>query len=64
MLGPVLGGSLAYIHPVSAPLMAVIFLYAFVFALVLIWYKKLILDGSNATKSEHTSTQERRKKSV
>ena len=73
MLGPVLGGSLAYIHPVSAPLTAVVLLYALVFVSVLVWYDRLILDGTNAmedgapSNSEYTSTrssQERRKKSL
>lgn len=46
MVGPVLGGSLAYIHPVMAPLVTVVGLYAMVFLLVFVGYEKIILNGT------------------
>jgi hypothetical protein len=43
MVGPMIGGILAKIDPVKAPLGAVVGLYAFVFILVLMGYEKLVL---------------------
>jgi MFS family permease len=43
MVGPILGGSLAYIHPVHAPLLCVVGLYVSVFALVSWGYEDLVL---------------------
>ena len=43
MLGPVLGGVLSYVHPIRAPLLAVVGLYAIVFGLVLWGYERLVL---------------------
>lgn len=42
IIGPILGGSLAKIHPVHGPLMAVVFLYSAVFTLVLWGYEGII----------------------
>jgi hypothetical protein len=44
MVGPILGGSLAYIHPVRAPMAAVVGLYAIVFMLVAWGYEKFVLN--------------------
>ena len=43
MLGPILGGLLAYIDPIRAPLLAVVGLYVLVFALVWWGYERLVL---------------------
>jgi MFS family permease len=43
MLGPVLGGALAYVDPIQAPLMAVVALYALVFGLVAWGYERFVL---------------------
>jgi MFS family permease len=45
MLGPILGGLLAYIHPIRAPLLAVVGLYVVVFALVWWGYERLVLKS-------------------
>ena len=45
MLGPILGGSLAYVHPVQAPLAAVLGLYSFVFIIVAWYYERLVLNS-------------------
>lgn len=44
MLGPILGGLLAYIDPIQAPLLAVVGLYATVFGLVWWGYERLVLS--------------------
>jgi MFS family permease len=49
MVGPILGGSLAYIHPVRAPMAAVVGLYATVFMLVAWGYEKFVLDPKGTT---------------
>lgn len=43
MIGPALGGALAYLHPIQAPLFSVVGLYAIVYLLVAWGYEKLIL---------------------
>jgi hypothetical protein len=48
-VGPILGGSLAYIHPVRAPMAAVVGLYAIVFMLVAWGYEKFVLDPKGTT---------------
>lgn len=53
MIGPFLGGILAKIDPVIAPLASVVGLYLLVFILVLFGYDKLILQQS---KNNETST--------
>lgn len=45
MLGPILGGLLAYIDPIRAPLLAVVGLYVVVFALVWWGYEPLVLKS-------------------
>ncbi len=52
MVGPILGGLLAKLDPVKAPLTAVVGLYAFVFILVIAGYEKLILRQDNDKKKE------------
>jgi MFS family permease len=42
IIGPILGGSLAKIHPIRGPLTAVMFLYSMVFCLVLLGYERVI----------------------
>ncbi|KAG7341933.1 major facilitator superfamily transporter [Nitzschia inconspicua] len=42
IIGPILGGSLARIHPVRGPLMAVVLLYGTVFTLVIWGYERII----------------------
>jgi len=50
ILGPIVGGSLAIIEPIRAPLAAVVFLYVIVLLLVTFWYDKLIIRGKSAHK--------------
>jgi len=50
MLGPLLGGLLAYIDPIQAPLLAVVGLYVVVFGLVWWGYERLVLG------QEHKAT--------
>ena len=47
MGGPLVGGALSYIHPIKAPLFAVLALYAFVFILVFFGYESLVLKNSH-----------------
>jgi len=47
MVGPLIGGALAKIHPVTAPLAAVVFLYIVVFFLVAFGYEKLLYRQQN-----------------
>uniref|UniRef100_A0A7S4T497 Major facilitator superfamily (MFS) profile domain-containing protein n=1 Tax=Ditylum brightwellii TaxID=49249 RepID=A0A7S4T497_9STRA len=47
MIGPIVGGSLAYIDPVNAPLLAVVGLYLVIFALVQWGYEKFLLRKLN-----------------
>ena len=56
MVGPLLGGSLAKIHPVNAPLGAVVCLYAFVFLMVLFGYKKNIYNCCTTESSDKQAT--------
>lgn len=51
MLGPILGGCLAYLHPVHAPLAAVVGLYAIVFGLVAWGYERLVLHSDSVNSS-------------
>jgi len=46
MIGPLAGGALAKIHPINAPLSAVVGLYVFVFILVFVGYEKFIFSKS------------------
>jgi MFS family permease len=54
MVGPILGGSLAYIHPVHAPLLCVAGLYVFVFALVSWGYEDLVLTKRKTDSEKKT----------
>ena len=49
MIGPALGGALAYIHPDRAPLFFVVSLYVAVYLLVSWGYEKHVLKGSKAS---------------
>ena len=65
MFGPFIGGLLAKIHPVNAPLAAVVGLYVFVFVLVLFGYEKLILNNDRSVKEQEydmTKVEDLRKK--
>jgi MFS family permease len=42
IIGPILGGSLAKIHPIRGPLIAVLFLYGVVFAMVYWGYERIV----------------------
>jgi len=46
MAGPLAGGALSYIHPIQAPLAAVLGLYALVFLMVFLGYESLVLKNS------------------
>ena len=47
LVGPIIGGSLAlYVHPIRAPLMAVLAAYSVVFFLISWRYEKLVLQAS------------------
>jgi hypothetical protein len=50
MLGPILGGALAYVDPIQAPLFAVVGLYAFVYGLVWWGYESLVLGKASEDK--------------
>jgi MFS family permease len=50
MLGPIVGGALAYVDPIQAPLFAVVGLYAFVFGLVWWGYERLVLEKASIDK--------------
>lgn len=43
MVGPVLGGALAYIDPIQAPLLSVVGCYGLVFCLIALGYEKYLL---------------------
>uniref|UniRef100_A0A7S2ELQ3 Major facilitator superfamily (MFS) profile domain-containing protein n=1 Tax=Trieres chinensis TaxID=1514140 RepID=A0A7S2ELQ3_TRICV len=45
MIGPMLGGALALVDPVSAPLLAVVGFYLIVFALTTLGYERYVLSG-------------------
>ncbi len=62
MFGPFIGGLLAQIDPVKAPLCAVVGLYAFVFMLVSFGYEKLILNANE--KSIATNYNKKEKKEI
>eukprot|EP00797_Seminavis_robusta_P033752 Sro791_g202970.2 (405) ;mRNA; r:24296-25510 len=46
MAGPLLGGALSYIHPINAPLFAVVGLYVVVLSAVFLFYESLVLNHS------------------
>lgn len=48
MVGPIMGGALAYLSPIMAPLMAVVGLYSLVFLMVGYNYEALVLENSDA----------------
>eukprot|EP00566_Odontella_aurita_P014808 CAMPEP_0113526224 /NCGR_PEP_ID=MMETSP0015_2-20120614/624_1 /TAXON_ID=2838 /ORGANISM="Odontella" /LENGTH=341 /DNA_ID=CAMNT_0000424529 /DNA_START=19 /DNA_END=1044 /DNA_ORIENTATION=+ /assembly_acc=CAM_ASM_000160 len=54
MVGPVLGGALALIHPVNAPLYAVVGLYLVVFFLVSLGYERLVLPAETKSGGKKT----------
>lgn len=55
MVGPVLGGALALVHPVNAPLYSVVGLYGVVFVLVSLFYERLLLSASKKSEGKKTS---------
>jgi MFS family permease len=57
MIGPMLGGSLAYLHPIHAPLGMVVSLYFIIFVMVTFGYESYVLTPT--TRSENKTQQER-----
>jgi hypothetical protein len=53
--GPILGGTLAKIHPIQGPLVAVLALYCIVFTMVLLGYENVV---GNAKLPSHTDKKE------
>ena len=62
MLGPIAGGALSYIHPIKAPLFAVLGLYALVFSMVLLGYDSLVLKNSQDFQKREREEEEARLK--
>jgi hypothetical protein len=58
IIGPIIGGSLAKIHPIRGPLMSVLFLYHMDFTLIYFGYECTMMGQAKIT----TSTDEKTKK--
>lgn len=52
MTGPIVAGLLSYIHPINAPLFAVVGMYALVFAMILLGYERIVLKRANKNDKE------------
>jgi MFS family permease len=50
MVGPMLGGALAFVHPIHAPLAAVVGLYGLIFVLVTFGYEHYVLSSQQPAK--------------
>ena len=64
IFGPILGGSLAKISPVTAPLTTVVLLYLFICVLVAFGYERYVIRGGHDSNNDVASVQTERKKVI
>jgi MFS family permease len=58
IIGPILSGSLAKIHPIHGPLMSVMFLYGMVFTLVFFGYERIVGQAKITTSVDEKTKKE------
>ena len=58
MAGPLLGGALSYVHPIKAPLSAVVALYIIIFLMVFFGYEHLVLNYSTGFSKKKEEEEE------